>query len=298
MTAELPNKKAMRRKTNSAPARFSSREDVWKEISDWAKPTGSGTNNAIGSQLKDNVTEQRLLESRLMDLSKERYKFIVQVAWQRKAFVDKQKTKAGQMKELLVGIEAAQVQTNKENVSNQLNAKNKEYSAVRLKEYADRRKRGNSAKNFLEQMKPICIEPVFRTQSSFSSHQPAGRKYGLDSKQTVFPNIVSASRQANQRAESFSPRLQSRHSVPADMGSRVAASRTTAGNRPTCFSAGTLPRYLQFRSVYDRRFSNLQRSLCNTYLNVDDVKPTPLLLSELTRGTTPSNAPTSSNAPT
>lgn len=260
-----------KRKTNSAPPRFSARDDVWKDIRNWAKPNGCGTNNAIGSQLKDNVTEQRLLESRLMDLSKERYKFIMQVAWQRKAFVDKQKTKAGQMKELLVGIEAAQVQTNKQNLSNQLNAKNKEFCAVRLREYADRRKRGSSAQNFLEQMKPICIEPVFRTQSSFSSRTPV-RKYGLSSKQTVFPSIVDASRQPGVNTDRPVARLQTRQSVPAGMGSRV----NRPNNRPACFSAGTVPRYLQYRSVYDRRFSKLEQSLCDTY-SKDEKQMTSLL---------------------
>lgn len=253
--------KPVRRKAMSAPARFSSREDVWKEIRDWAKPSGSGTtNNTFGAQLKDNVTEQRLLESRLMDLSKERYKFIVQVAWQRKAFIDKQKTKTGQMKELLGGIEAAQIKTSKKNLANQLRAKNKLYSDLRHQCYADRKIRGNSAKNFLEEMKPICIEPVFRTQQTFGSRGSPNR-FGLDSRRAVFPDIVSASKQSD-RSEPV-PRLPTRQSCPADMVGR--SRQTTNASRQTCYSAANVPKYLRFRSVYDRRFSGLEGALSNTY---------------------------------
>ncbi|XP_002731870.1 uncharacterized protein LOC100374665 [Saccoglossus kowalevskii] len=87
--------------------RSESKTAVMKDIKDWASCNEDGTTLMIGAQLKDNVTEQRMLESKLYDLSKERYKFIVQVQLQRKAFIDKQQRKTSVMKDLLKGVDVS-----------------------------------------------------------------------------------------------------------------------------------------------------------------------------------------------
>ncbi|XP_064630174.1 uncharacterized protein LOC135489031 [Lineus longissimus] len=78
-----------------------------KEIESWAK---SKTDRRIdfarqSGQLSDNVTEQRMLQSKIMELSKERYKFMSQNAYERKVFLDRQQRKTNVMKDLLKGID-------------------------------------------------------------------------------------------------------------------------------------------------------------------------------------------------
>ena len=117
--------------------RISSRDDINRDIREWAKPTRRSSEDGtvqdadqttvIGGQLKDNITEQRMLENRLYDLSRERYKFMVQVAWQRKAFLDKQKRKTGMMKDLLKGVDMTTTQPGKKNQSERLQQKTQTY---------------------------------------------------------------------------------------------------------------------------------------------------------------------------
>jgi hypothetical protein len=78
-----------------------------REIESWAR---SKTDRRMdyarqSGQLSDNVTEQRMLQSKIMELSKERYKFMSQNAYERKVFLDRQQKKTNVMKDLLKGID-------------------------------------------------------------------------------------------------------------------------------------------------------------------------------------------------
>ncbi|XP_071964767.1 uncharacterized protein [Antedon mediterranea] len=264
-------------KPTSAPGRITSRDDIWKDIRDWAKPS-SGRNDdddqtlVIGSQIKDNVTEQRMLESRLFDLSKERYKFIVQVAWQRKAFLDRQKQKTGVMKKLLTGIDTTEIElsSTKKQHSGNIKDRLQQYKELVEKTYPRNAKpERDEDSNELLEMKPIFIERIYKTEPVFGDS--CGKGHGKpiaryvrspDKKRGFFPAIGSHGNDAP-----------GRQSVPANFMRReksfssVKESNQALDHRCRCsISTPTIrPRYLTYRSVYDGRFKNLQNCLTRPY---------------------------------
>ena len=96
--------KNMLAKPKSAPARqtkmrfkwFSSKTNSLKEIDAWANggdyrsPPLSHSTARVTGQLTDNVTEERMLQAKIRELSKERYKFIAQKDYDKKLFLEKQ----------------------------------------------------------------------------------------------------------------------------------------------------------------------------------------------------------------
>ena len=111
---------------------FTAKTNAMKEIEAWAKegdlgnPALSHTTARASGQLNDNVTEARMLQSKILDLSKERYKFLSQNSYEKKSFLDKQKRKAPVLRFLLqeVNIESRKFYlpiNNKENNNNNHN---------------------------------------------------------------------------------------------------------------------------------------------------------------------------------
>ncbi|XP_041363541.1 uncharacterized protein LOC121379126 [Gigantopelta aegis] len=94
----------MHPKPKSAPARMkskftSNKSNATKEMEAWAKrdtDTLGASHEALrmAGQLSDNVTEERMLRSKLWELSKERHKFLLQNAYEKKMFMDKIMKKA------------------------------------------------------------------------------------------------------------------------------------------------------------------------------------------------------------
>ncbi|XP_071797755.1 uncharacterized protein [Asterias amurensis] len=286
------------KKPSSAPARISAKDDIWKDIHDWAKPCGSRDDGeekqgdqttVIGSQLKDNVTEQRMLEGRLMDLSKERYKFIVQVAWQRKAFVDRQKAKTGVMKDLLNGIDTSQVAAGKgKNYNARMRTRHDTYKNLLVKTYGDQQtgkrcptvnEKGESVEEEegLLEMKPIFSHPfkIFKTEvSSKPGNQQKfnqAKKKMLDRRKTTlsFPAIEQ---QGSSGGSSGGGRTRSqglitqRQSMPATFLRRdVHKVNAQHGELRETKSASSIPKYLKYRTVYDGRFNKLEKVLCKPY---------------------------------
>ena len=280
-----------RAKLSSAPSRISSRDDVWKDIRDWAKPSrrtdddeegdGGEQGQIIGSQIKDNITEQRLLESRLFDLSKERYKFMVHVAWQRKAFMDKQKSKTSVMKDLLRKVDVAEqtagVQKGR-NYRSGLTEKLDSYRDLVKKTYSEQRKVEMMIQETgPDEIKPIIPgihDPLYKTEPTFSArskrrghggHVDVGRRGPQNP--TMFPAIQPPDKS---RQQSVPPNFMRRGMSRVNSSNRLpeTASRPGAasGNKPkVSVSAENLPRYLKYRSVYDGRFKGLERSLSATY---------------------------------
>ncbi|XP_074649199.1 uncharacterized protein LOC141904509 [Tubulanus polymorphus] len=83
--------------------------DATKEIQAWANEGSEEKRLDVARQsgkLSDNVTEERMLESKILELSKERYKFLMQNHFEKKVFLDKQKRKCSVMTELMKGIDA------------------------------------------------------------------------------------------------------------------------------------------------------------------------------------------------
>ena len=78
-----------------------------KEIESWAKEGQEGVTldccRTTGI-LMDNVTEQRMLNTKLWDLSKERYRFLSQNAFDKKMFLEKQAKKSTVLKGMLEGL--------------------------------------------------------------------------------------------------------------------------------------------------------------------------------------------------
>ena len=102
-------------KPKSAPGSVAGEKPKWitskgntlKEIESWA--TEGHENDAPdyarhSGQLMDNVTEQRMLQSKLWELSKERHKFLTQNSYEKKIFLDRQQRKSGAMREMLDGV--------------------------------------------------------------------------------------------------------------------------------------------------------------------------------------------------
>lgn len=278
----------------SAPARVTSRDDVWRDIRSWAKPSrrtdddddeeGGEQGRIIGSQVKDNITEQRLLESRLLDLSKERYKFIVHVAWQRKAFMDKQKCKTSVMKDLLRNVEtvdtsAPAVQKGK-NQRSRLNEKLETYRDLVRKTYSEQRKKElQTCQTDPEEIRPIIPgtydDPLYKTEPTFSARNKkrsafeSGRRRGPQNP-TMFPAIQPPEKT---RQQSVPPnhmrrgisRGSSTNRLPDTADMRPGVATAPGHNGTMTSSAERIPRYLKYRSVYDGRFKGLERSLSASY---------------------------------
>nr|XP_054762948.1 uncharacterized protein LOC129269471 [Lytechinus pictus] len=290
-----------RAKPVSAPSRVSSRDDVWKDIRDWAKPSrrtdddddeeGGDQGRIIGSQIKDNITEQRLFESRLLDLSKERYKFIVHVAWQRKAFMDKQRYKTSVMKDLLQNVETVDpnspaVQKGK-NQRSRLNEKLETYRDLVRKTYSEQRKKElQTCAPDPEEIKPIIPgtydDPLYKTEPTFSARSKKrsvfeGGRRRASQNPTMFPAIQPPEKT---RQPSVPPNNTRRgtsrgngtNRLPDAVGMRAGlttapgrSSRDNRDNGMLNLSSEHIPRYLKYRSVYDGRFKGLERSLSASY---------------------------------
>jgi len=89
------------------PYVFSAKSNASKEIESWARgfsTLGDATMRGAG-QLADNVTEARMLRTKVMDMSKERYKYKTQADYGKRFFLDAQKRKTKLMPELLKGVD-------------------------------------------------------------------------------------------------------------------------------------------------------------------------------------------------
>ncbi|XP_019644630.1 PREDICTED: uncharacterized protein LOC109485456 isoform X2 [Branchiostoma belcheri] len=85
----------------------SRKSDANKEIEEWISDVKREKSTVrTAAQPAENYTEQRMLESKLYDLSKERYKFLSQANYQRKAFLDKQQRKTSVMKDLMRKVDS------------------------------------------------------------------------------------------------------------------------------------------------------------------------------------------------
>ena len=90
--------------------------DAKKEILNWAS---EGVEVAAvrqgfvrnSGQLADNVTEQRQLETYIMELSRERYKFMSKSKYERMTFVERQRRKSAVFRELLRNVTTGGRQT-------------------------------------------------------------------------------------------------------------------------------------------------------------------------------------------
>ncbi|CAH1273246.1 Hypp5070 [Branchiostoma lanceolatum] len=86
----------------------SRKSDANKEIEEWISDVKREKSTVrTSAQPAENYTEQRMLESKLYDLSKERYKFLSQANYQRKAFLDKQHRKTSVMKDLMRKVDSS-----------------------------------------------------------------------------------------------------------------------------------------------------------------------------------------------
>ena len=91
------------------PKWITSKSNTLKDIETWATNGHQKEATDFGrhsGQLMDNVTEQRMLQCKLWELSKERHKFLTQNTYEKKIFLDRQQRKSGVMKEMLDGVTA------------------------------------------------------------------------------------------------------------------------------------------------------------------------------------------------
>lgn len=86
---------------------FSSKANATKEIEAWGRDYGSLADSTMrgAGQLTENVTEARMLQSKIMEMSKERYKYMSQANCGMKFFLNAQKRKTRLMPQLLHGVD-------------------------------------------------------------------------------------------------------------------------------------------------------------------------------------------------
>ncbi|CAK8684631.1 unnamed protein product [Clavelina lepadiformis] len=85
------------------------KQDAIAEIEGWIAENRGDTTKAAASRMTSqpakNVTEQKMLDSKLFDMSKQRFNFILQCQWQRKLFLEKQRKKTTVMRDLLRNVD-------------------------------------------------------------------------------------------------------------------------------------------------------------------------------------------------
>jgi len=86
---------------------FSSKNNASKEIESWGRDYGSLAEGSMRSagQLTENVTESRMLQSRIMEMSRDRYKYVTQADFSKKFFLNAQQKKTKIMPSLLHGVD-------------------------------------------------------------------------------------------------------------------------------------------------------------------------------------------------
>lgn len=93
----------MPQKLRSAPPRMASKQtNATKEIEAWIQKDNeygpAHDVQRVSGKLSDNVTEERLLHAKLLELGKERYKFLVQNTYEKQMFLERQKRKSAPLK--------------------------------------------------------------------------------------------------------------------------------------------------------------------------------------------------------
>uniref|UniRef100_H2Y3K3 Uncharacterized protein n=2 Tax=Ciona intestinalis TaxID=7719 RepID=H2Y3K3_CIOIN len=84
------------------------RQEAVQEIEGWIASTRADTIKAGAArtnQPSKNITEQKMLDSKLYDMSKQRFNFVLQCQWQRKLFIEKQKRKTAVMRDLMKNVD-------------------------------------------------------------------------------------------------------------------------------------------------------------------------------------------------
>ncbi len=93
---------------NRHKARMNNNANASNEIAEWAKEgiekIGSDVTRTSG-QLTNNVTEERMFKSKLMDLSKARYKLRVQRDYEKRVFIENMRKKGSVFRGLLKDVE-------------------------------------------------------------------------------------------------------------------------------------------------------------------------------------------------
>lgn len=93
------------------------RRDAMDEIEAWISDTkiefGRGNSSRVSAQPPKNVTEQKMLESKLFEMSKQRYNFMLHSKWQQKLFMEKQRQKTAVMKDLLKNVDVSKIKGEK-----------------------------------------------------------------------------------------------------------------------------------------------------------------------------------------
>lgn len=132
------------RPVKSAPSRIpSKRSHALKDIEDWVL-SGTDMSREItrhAGQLAENVTEERLLRTKLMELGRERFKSLAKHHYEKQAFAEKQKRKFALLRKKRIVTQSLIDTTNKLEQSHSILTKNEKPSEYNFqKSYAIRPK--------------------------------------------------------------------------------------------------------------------------------------------------------------
>lgn len=253
---------------------FSAKANASKEIEAWGRDYGSLADSTMrgAGQLTENVTEARMLQSKIMEMSKERYKYMNQASFGMKFFLDAQTRKTRLMPRLLHGVDIS-YWLSKKSVRHvpkfSSSASNARFAFLDRMETS-----GEKCKDFAEEENPFDIPqrpkvpdkqlPEFYRIRLKEQEEEELAKTTFSTQPVLRPQTQKSVKFCSSTAGSQSVRLpgvtQSARSTPSV---RSQPSSNKQDDRQILRRAQSGP--ASQRSVDDRRYRNLQQSLSGRY---------------------------------
>lgn len=231
---------------------FVPKDSASRQIQAWARGGDyEGDSRDLGrhsGQLSDNITEQRVLQTRLLDLGRERYKAITEREYQKNRFIDRQQQKTRVMRDLLRNINLEQYRHKSLNTVDILREK-----SLRMRLMILARQQGNNADD--EAALERLVDDQLAAMASREEEESENRLGALTANHDYTDGAIWESRP--QHPKSALPVIQrpSRNRLSTSVGGSRFSERNTRVTENS-------PRH----SVDDPRCSNLLKSLCPNYI--------------------------------
>lgn len=219
-----------------------------RQIQAWARG-GDYENDSrdIGrssGQLSDNITEQRVLQTRLLDLGRERYKAITEREYQKNRFIDRQQQKTRVMRDLLRNIDLEQYRHKSCNTVDVLREK-----SLRMRLMILARQQGHNVDD--EAALERLVDEQLAARTTRDEHEESDDRFG--------PLTTTDASILDSRPQHPKSALPTIHRTPRSrLSLSVGGSRFERNGRTT--ESGVR------HSVEDPRCANLLKTLCPNYV--------------------------------
>lgn len=230
---------------------FVPKDSASRQIQAWARG-GDYENDSrdLGrhaGQLSDNITEQRVLQTRLLDLGRERYKAMTEREYQKNRFIDRQQQKTRVMRDLLRNINLEQYRHKSCNTVDILREK-----SLRMRLMILARQQGNNSDD--EAALERLVDDQLAAMTVREEEESEDRLGALTANNDYTDGAIWESRP--QHPKSALPVIQ--------RVSRTRMSTSVGGSRFSERHARPTEHKLK-NSMEDPRCSNLLKSLCPNY---------------------------------